>query len=93
MKSTVSLIAAVFLLGACSPPEDPSAADMDGLVREYLFLELSMGRHDEAHVDAWFGPAEVRAAADEAGLSLPQIKARADTLPHTWPRMKARKWC
>jgi hypothetical protein len=46
---------------------------MDDLAREYLYLELSMGLHDSGHVDAYFGPQELQAAAKEAALSLDQI--------------------
>ncbi len=56
-------------IAACGP----AAPDMDKLAREYLYLELSMGLHDAAHVDAYFGPEELKAAAEEAALSLDQI--------------------
>lgn len=46
---------------------------MDELAREYLYLELSMGLHDSGHVDAYFGPEELQAAAKETALSLDQI--------------------
>ena len=68
-------------LAACSgerPVETPG--DMDSLAREYLFLELSMGWHDEGHVDAYFGPEEIRVAANEAQLPLDEIAARAEAL-------------
>ena len=56
-------------LSACGP----SQPDIDELAQEYLFLELSMGLHDKAHVDAYFGPADLKAAAQESALSLDQI--------------------
>jgi hypothetical protein len=52
----------------------------DELAREYLFLELSMGRHDEGHVDAYFGPDDIRQAADNAALSLDEIRRQATDL-------------
>ena len=51
--------------------------DLNALANEYLFLELSMGWHDNAHVDAYFGPESIRTAANEAQLSLDEIQARA----------------
>ena len=51
--------------------------DLNALASEYLFLELSMGWHDNAHVDAYFGPESIRTAANEAQLSLDEIQARA----------------
>ena len=64
------------LLAACGP----AAPDMDELAREYLFLELSMGLHDSGHVDAYFGPEELRNAAEESALSLDQILAASADL-------------
>ena len=70
---------------ACGPAESPPPAAstqlpkalIDELAREYVFLELSMGRHDEGHVDAYFGPEDIRQAADRADLRLPEIKVQA----------------
>ncbi len=56
-------------IAACGP----AAPHMDDLAREYLYLELSMGLHDAAHVDAYFGPGELKTAAEETALSLDQI--------------------
>ncbi|HET6629933.1 MAG TPA: hypothetical protein VFG91_09185 [Woeseiaceae bacterium] len=53
---------------------------LDELAREYLFLELSMGQHDPNHVDAYFGPEDIRQAAVEAALPLAEIDARANDL-------------
>ena len=80
MKVPTSLIL-LLSLAACSgegPVETPE--DMDTLSREYLFLELGMGWHDEGHVDAYFGPEEIRVAANEAQLPLNEIAARAEAL-------------
>ena len=67
-KNSIALLCAL-VLTACGP----AAPDMDDLAREYLYLELSMGLHDSGHVDAYFGPAELKAAAEETALSLDQI--------------------
>jgi hypothetical protein len=63
----------------CNAPPAPGSGEglppamIDELAREYLFLELSMGRHDEAHVDAYFGPEDIRDSADRADLRLGEI--------------------
>ena len=81
MKRPLGLILAALLAAACSKgPVDESAADPDALAREYLLLELSMGLHDAAHVDAYFGPEEIRSKAADAALSLAAIEARSARL-------------
>ncbi len=81
MKHPLSLFLLVILVASCSheTPADPEATDVDIniLARDYLFIELSMGWHDDGHVDAYFGPAEIRNAANEAQLSLDEIERRA----------------
>ena len=76
MMNKVLLVIAALTLGACTSPEP----DLDELAREYLFLELSMGQHDEAHVDAYFGPEELRTAAEETALTLDQILTASQDL-------------
>jgi hypothetical protein len=69
MTKTIIAVLCALVLTACGP----AAPDMDDLAREYLYLELSMGLHDSGHVDAYFGPAELKAAAEETALTLDQI--------------------
>jgi hypothetical protein len=47
--------------------------DVDDAASMYLMLELSMTRHDPAHVDAYFGPDEIKKAAEEHAPSLEEI--------------------
>ena len=63
-------------LSACGAP----GPDIDGLAQEYLFLELSMGLHDKAHVDAYFGPEAYRAAAETEAMSLDDIRLASGDL-------------
>lgn len=60
--------------------ESNTATDLPSLTNEYLFLELSMGWHDNGHVDAYFGSEEIRTAANEAQIPLPEIRSRAGQL-------------
>ena len=76
MTNKTWLALSALLLGACTPP----APDLDELAREYLFLELSMGQHDAAHVDAYFGPDELRDAAADTALSLDEIRVASGDL-------------
>ena len=81
MKLRIGIIFATFLITACSNESaDTPAADLDVLASEYLLLELSMGLHDGAHVDAYFGPEEIQADANSAALPLSEIENRASTM-------------
>lgn len=85
MKLRIAVIFALFSIAACgaeqSTEQDTVATtNLDSLAREYLFLELSMGWHDEAHVDAYFGPADIRESANEAQLPINEIEARSATM-------------
>jgi hypothetical protein len=78
MKLRICLIFATILAAACGrEPVEAPADNLESLAAEYLLLELSMGMHDDAHVDAYFGPPEMRAAANSANLSLAEIESRA----------------
>ncbi|MGB5336116.1 MAG: hypothetical protein WBN07_10895 [Woeseiaceae bacterium] len=85
MRKTLATLAVVTLaLSACTPreTENPATAQpgIDELARQYLFLELSMGNHDEGHVDAYFGPESIRTAAQEQQLELSEILGRSAEL-------------
>jgi len=68
-------------LAACGPrPDVAKNATIDELVEEYLFLELSMALHDPAHVDAYFGPEGIKAAAEAENPGLEEIRARSESL-------------
>jgi hypothetical protein len=69
MTKQLLILSAALAITACGP----APLDVDELAREYLFLELSMGLHDDAHVDAYFGPDDLRTAAEQNALSLDQI--------------------
>ena len=76
MKTRFLAFTLLLALSACGQ----SQPDIDELAKEYLFLELSMGLHDKSHVDAYFGPEELKSAAEEKALSLDQILAASTEL-------------
>ena len=76
MTKKILLTLCTLVLAACGP----AAPNMDELAREYLYLELSMGLHDGGHVDAYFGPEELKTAAEDTALSLDQILAASADL-------------
>jgi hypothetical protein len=81
-RNRTALSIALLMLAACPAVTEAqqTAPDMDAIAREYLYLELSMGLHDESHVDAYFGPAEIEEQADSDKLPLAEIDARAEAL-------------
>lgn len=76
MKLFCRIVLCVALV-ACSPSDRAPAIDMDEVAREYLFVELSMGLHDSNHVDAYYGPEEIRERAETAQLGIDEIEQRA----------------
>jgi len=83
MKLRFIGIPALIICAACGDRIDngvataPEPTNLNELARDYLFLELSMGLHDEGHVDAYFGPGEISDAATESQLPLVEIDALA----------------
>jgi hypothetical protein len=67
-------------LVACrpTPAADPSA--LDAVARRYVVLGLGLGRHDANYVDAYYGPDSLRALAEAESLSVPQVRASAESL-------------
>ena len=80
MKIRLLALSAVLTLAACNSPAPAPSQDLGELANEYLFLELSMGLHDEAHVDAYFGPEAFRDAAESEAMSLDDIRLAAGDL-------------
>ena len=76
------IVLAIALLAACGGTGDPESEprDVDDIARDYVVLELAMGAHDPAHVDAYFGPAALKQRAAEAGWSPEEIERRAAAL-------------
>jgi len=85
MKLPVFIMAAAALsASSCSNMNDSENTD----VEEYLFLELSMGLHDPAQVDAYFGPERLQQQAEAEAITLVEITQRAAALAQsitTWP--------
>jgi len=53
---------------------------MNGAAREYVDLVLELGTHDDGYVDAYYGPAEWREAAEAEPRGVAEIGQRADEL-------------
>src|ERR1700674_299026 len=71
----------VLILAACrtsAPAPDPAA--LDPIARRYVTLVLALGAHDPHYVDAYYGPDSLRTKALAESLSLPRLRAGADSL-------------
>ena len=76
MTKQLLILGLALAIAACGP----TPLDVDELAQEYLYLELSMGLHDAGHVDAYFGPDELKTAAEQTALSLDQIRKASTDL-------------
>ena len=77
----------LIVVSACNVPEQeapvtPQSAPMslDTIAEAYVKLVLAVGQHDGDYVDAYYGPAEWKNAAEGAPLDLPTIRRRAAEL-------------
>ncbi len=61
------------------PPESRHVPppSMDAVAESYVKLVLAVGLHDASYVDAYYGPQELKAAAEAENLPLDRIRARA----------------
>ncbi len=77
MAKQVIALAVLILMVACTQDDGTpdQVATIENLTQRYLLIELSMGQLDAGHVDAYFGPEEIRTAAINAGLSLDDIRS------------------
>ncbi|HEU4830043.1 MAG TPA: hypothetical protein VFT04_12695 [Gemmatimonadales bacterium] len=75
-----AVFVALALCGACRSDSSPDAAALDAIARRYVVLALSLGHHDPAYVDAYYGPDSLKAAADRDSLSLDGIRMAAESL-------------
>lgn len=86
MKNILGLCVLLSITVACDADRAVTAVEempptsMSELADEYLLLELSMARHDNAHVDAYFGPPGIQNKADQDELSLQEISSRSAAL-------------
>lgn len=79
MRTSTRGVVAVIALAACAPAA-PTAPNLDAIATRYVVLALSMGHHDPAYVDAYYGPDSLKTQADADSLSLDAIRVSADSL-------------
>jgi arylsulfatase A-like enzyme len=67
-------------LPKATQPQAPQANPMNTIAERYVKLVLAVGQHDADYVDAFYGPAEWKAAAERQKAPLPDIDAQAARL-------------
>jgi len=79
IRQLVAALAA-FALAACGRTSEP--ADLDGIARDYLLLQLTIGEKEEGYIDAYYGPREIQAQAkaQAAANDLPTLADRVAVL-------------
>ena len=73
---TLLLVATVVLSAAALTQRTP----VDRIAEDYVKLVLAVGQHDADYVDAFYGPAEWKKAAEGSKTPLAQLKTRASAL-------------
>jgi hypothetical protein len=81
-RLSAALVLAVATGTACHPaaPAAPDARALDPIARRYVVLGLNLGRSDANYVDAYYGPDSLKAAAAAESLTVPQVRAAAESL-------------
>jgi len=77
------LFTLILFLQACNNPMNAEIGhdkSIEVIIQEYLLLELSMGIHHQDHVDAYFGPEDIKTLAVQKNLAVSQIHKRAEIL-------------
>ena len=71
----------IFLMtGIVAAEKKPGESDMNKLGERYVHLVLAMGQHDADYVDAFYGPAEWKAAAEKEKKPLDAIREETKEL-------------
>jgi hypothetical protein len=93
LRPLIALFAAALLAAAASP-----ADTLDEVARDYVRMGLEIGVRDPGFVDAYYGPAEWRQAADAAPRTLEELaaaaaalKARIERIPPASGRLEQRR--
>jgi hypothetical protein len=75
-------VAALAVAVTAQSGSTPAAArgPMDEIAERYVTLVLALGQHDRDYVDAYYGPAAWKTAAESAGLTLDAIRTQAGAL-------------
>ncbi|MFL6733729.1 MAG: hypothetical protein ACJ8EY_03430 [Sphingomicrobium sp.] len=76
------VLASLLLVAACNKAPSHPNDDLNSIARDYVKLSLTIGEKEEGYIDAYYGPAELQAAAkaDAPKASLDALLAQVDAL-------------
>ncbi|MDM7955958.1 hypothetical protein [Blastomonas sp.] len=78
------LLVLLLLCAACAPKTGPQATastdPIDDIARQYVMLSLEIGTHEDGYIDAYYGPAEWKRAAEASPRALPALAQAVDAL-------------
>jgi hypothetical protein len=80
LRLLLAAFSLALLTAAQSPAPAPTRDGLDAVARDYVQLVLEMGERDEGYVDAYYGPAQWRAAARANPRTLAQLAAAAEAM-------------
>ncbi|MGB3167650.1 MAG: hypothetical protein WBA68_12835 [Alteraurantiacibacter sp.] len=85
MNPKFLLAAAALSLPSCSTMPNIAQPSVDDLARQYLAVQLAIGEKDPGYVDAYYGPEELKTAAEAAdnATTLPMLQSRVLALDTT----------
>jgi hypothetical protein len=90
MVRMLLLTLALALAGSAAPAAAPDK--LDAAARDYVRLQLAIGEKEDGYIDAYYGPASLRAEgkAIAASADLPALRRRAEALRSRIERLGAR---
>lgn len=71
----LAMLALVLAFGIVAAPAAAQPDSLDSIARDYVRLQLEIGARDEGYIDAYYGPAEIRQAAEANPRSVEQLEA------------------
>jgi hypothetical protein len=73
-------LALVLFLAVPGSQAAAQAENLDAIARDYVRLQLEIGARDEGYVDAYYGPAEIRAEATANPRSVEELQSAVGAL-------------
>lgn len=76
------LAALLLCMSACDKAGPPAGDSLDSIARDYVQLSLTIGEKEDGYIDAYYGPAEIKAkaVAEAPKLNLGQLSRRTEQL-------------